>query len=71
MAARLSTLPPATVNDPGFVLAKPPQPPYMRGTALFSVGFPYLAYATTSRFGAPNMKGIPVHAVWIAEFQGG
>jgi hypothetical protein len=42
----------------------------MRRTALFSVGFPYLAYATTSHFGAPNMKGISVHAVWIAELQG-
>jgi cold shock protein len=42
----------------------------MSGTALFCVGFPYLAYATSSHFGAPNMKSIPVHAVWIAGLHG-
>jgi hypothetical protein len=42
----------------------------MTRTALFSVGFPYLAYATSSRFGAPNLKSIPVHTVWIAGLQG-
>ena len=34
------------------------------------MGFPYLAYATSSHFGAPNMKSIPVHAVWIAGLHG-
>jgi hypothetical protein len=41
-------------------------------TALFSVGLSYLAYAALpypdlSRFGAPKMKGIPVHTGWIAK----
>jgi CspA family cold shock protein len=30
----------------------------------------YLAYATSSLFGAPNMKSIPVRAVWIAGLRG-
>ena len=42
----------------------------VRGTALFSVGGSCLAYATWSRFGAPNMKGIPVHTLRIAGLQG-
>ena len=29
-----------------------------------------LAYATSSHSGTPHMKGIPVHAVWIAELHG-
>jgi hypothetical protein len=44
--------------------------PYVWRTALFSVGLSYLAYATSSLFGAPNMKGIPVRTVWIAGLQG-
>jgi CspA family cold shock protein len=39
-------------------------------TALFSVGLSYPAYATSSPFGAPNMKSIPVRTVWIAGLQG-
>jgi hypothetical protein len=54
----------------GIFLANPLPRPYIGRTALFSVGFPYLAYATSSRFGAPNLKSIPVHAVWIAGLQG-
>jgi hypothetical protein len=43
---------------------------YIRITAFFSVGLSYLAYATSSLFGAPNMKSIPVRTVWIAGLQG-
>jgi hypothetical protein len=51
-------------------LVKPPQRAYMPQTALFSVGLSYRAAATSSHFGFPNMKGIPVHTVWIAGLQG-
>lgn len=54
----------------GIFLANPLLRPYIAWTALFSVGLPYLAYATSSLFGAPNLKSIPVHAVWIAGLQG-
>lgn len=43
---------------------------YVCLTALFNVGLSYLASATSSHFGAPNMKGIPVRAVWIAGLHG-
>lgn len=52
------------------MLAKPPNPAYVLPTALFSVGLSYLAYATSSLFGAPNMKSIPVRTVRIAGLQG-
>jgi hypothetical protein len=51
-------------------LVKPLRCPHLCSTALFSVGQSYLAYATSSLFGAPNMKGIPVRTVWIAGLQG-
>jgi CspA family cold shock protein len=34
------------------------------------VGLSYLAYATSSHFGAPNVKSIPVRTGWIAGLQG-
>jgi hypothetical protein len=58
------------VRDPRIVLANLPQRSYVLPTALFSVGLSYLAYATSSLFGAPNMKSIPVRAVRIAGLQG-
>ena len=48
-------------------MVKPLWCPYLCSTALFSVGLSYLAYATSSLFGAPNMKGIPVRTVGIAD----
>ena len=51
-------------------LVKPLRCLYPCLTALFSVGLSYLAYATSSLLGAPNMKGIPVRTVGIAGLQG-
>jgi CspA family cold shock protein len=58
------------VADPRLALVKPPRCAYTSSTALFSVGLSYLAYATSSLFGSPNMKSIPVRTVWIAGLQG-
>jgi cold shock protein len=49
------------------VLAKTLRGAYVWGTALFSVGRSVpCVYATSSPFGAPNMKSIPVRTVRIA-----
>ena len=58
------------VGDPRDVLAKPLRLAYVELTALFSLGLSCLAYATSSRFGAPNMKSIPVRTGRIAGLQG-
>jgi hypothetical protein len=43
-----------TRADASIPLAISPPSPHLRGTALFSVGLSCLAYATSSRFGAPK-----------------
>ena len=66
-----ASAPPASVRDPGDLRWQSRHASLYARTALFSVGCPYLVYATPSHFGAPNMKSIPVHAVWIAGLHGG
>ena len=69
-AVRLRTSNQLPVCDRKIALSKSLPRHYVCPTMLFSVGLSYFAYAISSLFGAPNMKGIPVRAVRAIGLQG-